>query len=35
VLQLRRTATGEWLIDEFGADGLPAELRRKLLGPGA
>ncbi len=35
VLQMRRTATGEWLIDEFGADGLPAELRRKLLGPGA
>ena len=36
VLQLRRTATGEWLIDdEFGAGGLPAELRRKLLGPGA
>ena len=35
VLQLRRTATGEWLIDEFGADGLPADLRRKLLGPGA
>ena len=34
VLQLRRTATGEWLIDEFGEDGLPAELRRKLLGPG-
>jgi hypothetical protein len=34
VLQLRRTATGEWLIDEFGADGLPAELRRKLQGPG-
>ena len=35
VLLLRRTATGEWLIDEFGAGGLPAELRRKLLGPGA
>ena len=35
VLQLRRTATGEWLIDEFGEGGLPAELRRKLLGPGA
>ena len=35
VLQLRRTATGKWLIDEFGQGGLPAELRRKLLGPGA
>ena len=35
VLQLKRTATGEWLIDGFGEDGLPAELRRKLLGPGA
>ena len=34
VLQLRRTATGEWLIDEFGEDGLPEELRRKLRGPG-
>jgi hypothetical protein len=34
-LQLRRTATGEWLIDKLGEDGLPAELRRKLLGPGA
>jgi hypothetical protein len=34
VLQLRRTATGKWLIDEFGQGGLPAELRRKLLGPG-
>ena len=34
VLQMRRTATGEWLIDEFGADGLPAELRRKLRLPG-
>ena len=29
-VQLRRTATGEWLIDELGPDGLPAELRRKL-----
>ena len=35
VLQLKRTATGEWLIDGFGEGGLPAELRRKLLGPGA
>ena len=34
VLQLRRTATGEWLIDDFGEDGLTAELRRKLRGPG-
>ena len=34
-LYLRRTATGEWLIDEFGVGGLLAELRRKLLGPGA
>ena len=30
MVQLRRTATGEWLIDELGPDGLPAELRRKL-----
>jgi hypothetical protein len=29
-VQLRRTATGEWLIDKLGTDGLPAELRRKL-----
>ena len=34
-LYLRRTATGEWLIHEFGVGGLPADLRRKLLGPGA
>ena len=34
-VQLRRTATGEWLIDKLGEAGLPAELRRKLLGPGA
>jgi hypothetical protein len=34
-VQLRRTATGEWLIDKVGEVGLPAELRRKLLGPGA
>jgi hypothetical protein len=33
-IQLRRTATGEWLIDELGQDGLTEELRRKLLGPG-
>ena len=31
---LRRTATGEWLIDNLGEDGLTAELRRKLRGPG-
>ena len=31
---LRRTATGEWLIDELQEDGLTAELRRKLRGPG-
>ena len=30
VLQLRRSASGEWLIDGFGEFGLPAELRRKL-----
>ena len=29
-VQLRRMATGEWLIDKLGEDGLPAELRRKL-----
>ena len=34
-VQLRRTATGEWLIDKLGELGLPPELRRKLLGPGA
>jgi hypothetical protein len=34
-VQLRRTATGEWLIDKLGEGGMPAELRRKLLGPGA
>jgi hypothetical protein len=33
-VQLRRTATGEWLIDKLGEDGLTAELRRKLRGPG-
>ena len=33
-VQLRRTATGEWLIDKLGDDGLTAELRRKLRGPG-
>jgi hypothetical protein len=31
-LQMRRTATGEWLIDKLGPLGLPAELRRKLPG---
>ena len=30
VLQLRRTETGEWLIDDIGPGGMPAELRRKL-----
>jgi hypothetical protein len=35
MVQLRPTATGEWLIDELGEGGLPAELRRKLRGPGA
>ena len=34
-VQLRRTATGEWLIDKLGEGGMPAELRRKLRGPGA
>ena len=33
-VQLRRTATGEWLIDKLGEDGLTAELRRKLRSPG-
>jgi hypothetical protein len=33
-VQQRRTATGEWLIDKLGDDGLTAELRRKLRGPG-
>jgi len=33
-VQLRRTATGEWLIDKLGDDGLTAELRRKLRGGG-
>ena len=33
-VQLRRTATGEWLIDNLGEDELTAELRRKLRGPG-
>jgi hypothetical protein len=35
MVQLRRTATGELLIDELGEGGLPAELRRKLGPPGA
>jgi hypothetical protein len=30
IVQLRRSATGEWLIDKLGEDGMPAELRRKL-----
>ena len=30
VLQLRRSASGEWLIYGFGEFGLPAELRRRL-----
>jgi hypothetical protein len=34
-VQLRRTATGDWLIDKLGEGGMPAELRRKLRGPGA
>jgi hypothetical protein len=34
IVQLRRSATGEWLIDGTGEYGLPAELRRKLRGPG-
>jgi hypothetical protein len=34
-VQLRRVATGEWLIDKLGEDGMPAELRRKLRLPGA
>jgi hypothetical protein len=33
-VQLRRNATGEWLIDKLGEDGLPAELRRKLMRSG-
>ena len=33
-VQLRRIATGEWLIDKLGELGLPAELRRKPPGPG-
>jgi hypothetical protein len=35
IVQLRRSATGEWLIDSLGEVGLPADLRRKLRGPGA
>jgi hypothetical protein len=31
-VQLRRSATGEWLIDKLGPFGLPAELRRRLPG---
>ncbi len=33
-VQLRRIATGEWLIDKLGEDGLPAELQRKLMRSG-
>jgi hypothetical protein len=35
LVQLRRTATGEWLIDKLGEDGLPAELRRTLMRSGS
>jgi hypothetical protein len=35
IVQLRRTATGEWLIDKLGPIGLPAELRRTMRGLGA
>jgi hypothetical protein len=34
-IQLRRIATGKWLIDQLGEDGMPAELRRELRSPGA
>jgi hypothetical protein len=34
-VQLRRSATGEWLIDNLGDAGLPAELRRELIRSGA
>ena len=34
IVQLRRSATGEWLINGTGPFRLPAELRRTLLGPG-
>jgi hypothetical protein len=34
-LQMRRTATGTWLIDKLGEDGMPAELLRKLTRSGA
>jgi hypothetical protein len=33
-VQMRRTATGEWLIDKLSEDGLPAELRRQLMKSG-
>ena len=34
IVQLRRIATGEWLIDKAGDWELPAELRRKLVSSG-
>jgi hypothetical protein len=34
IVQLRRIATGEWLIDRAGDWELPAELRRKLVSSG-
>jgi len=34
IVQLRRIATGEWLIDKAGDWELPAELRRKLIRSG-
>ena len=34
IVQLRRIATGAWLIDKAGDYELPAELRRKLITSG-
>jgi hypothetical protein len=34
IVQLRRIATGAWLIDKAGDYELPAELRRKLIRSG-
>ena len=34
IVQLRRIATGAWLIDKAGDWELPAELRRKLVSSG-
>ena len=34
IVQLRRIATGAWLIDKAGDYQLPAELRRKLITSG-